>query len=123
MDIDVFPRRNLDLVFRVLRTALGPGEVLDDRGRRFLETYARITGYALGQADPREVDFWEVRIDSDHERKRLLQLSALAVLLSHPVKPASVRFLRGLSTQLGVDDSSVLLIEFLLRKKYLPVRM
>ena len=52
MDIDVYSRQELDTVFRVLRTALRPAGALEPRERRFLETYARITGYHLMPTDP-----------------------------------------------------------------------
>jgi len=123
MDIDVYSRQELDTVFRVLRTALSPDGALQLRERRFLETYARITGYALSASDPQLLSPGEVHIAGEHQRKRLIQLAAIATLLSHPLKPGSVAFLRQLSLQLGVKDSVVDVVDALQKGRRLKVRM
>lgn len=96
MDIDPFSPDELDGVFRVLRTALAPEGPLSAPARKFLETYARITGYALGD-DPQPIDPAEVDVQGPHRRKRLVQLAAIAALLNRPLVPASVRFVKALS--------------------------
>jgi hypothetical protein len=123
MDIDVFPSRELDTVFRVLRTALNPIRTLDSRERCFLETYARITGYALSSTDPAFTDPQTVRIEGEHQRKRLIQLAALATLLSYPVKRNSVVFLKELSLALGSRDSVVDVVDALQKGRRIKVRM
>src|SRR5262245_3803426 len=107
MDIDVFCSQNLETVFRVLRTALAPREALVERERKFLETYARITGYPLPASDMPLITPEEVATDGAHQRKRLIQLAGMAVLLANPVKPCSVKFLRTLSRYLATPDSVV----------------
>ena len=97
MDIDVFSPDELETVFRVLRTALAPAGPLHEPGRKFLETYARITRYPLGD-DPFPIRPGDVRVDGAHRRKRLVQLASIAALLNRPLDPASVRFVRELST-------------------------
>ncbi len=97
MDIDVFSPRELPTVFRVLRAALSPEAALEPPERAFLDTYARITGYAIPSFDPAPVGPLAV-IDHPHRRKRLLQLASLAVLLSNPVRPESVAFLGQLAS-------------------------
>src|SRR5262245_66457559 len=77
MDINVFMSHELDTVFRVLRTVLAPREVLVEREQKFLETYARITGYALPAGDPELIEPVEVDIEGAHQRKRLVQLAAI----------------------------------------------
>ncbi len=123
MDIDVFPSHQLDTVFAVLRTALNPRQALQPREQLFLDTYARITGYPLSSAEPKIVDPWDVRIDGAHQRKRLIQLAALAVLLRVPVKPNSVAFLKDLSRQLGTHDPVIDVIDALQKGRYVRVRM
>jgi hypothetical protein len=115
MDIDVFPSRDLDTVFRVLRTALNAKDALEPRERRFLDTYARITGHALGRADPLPVIPQHVQIEGAHRRKRLVQLAAIAALLSHPVREGSAAFLQKLSRHLAVRDGAVDVIDALAR--------
>jgi hypothetical protein len=56
MDIDVYSSQALHTVFRVLRTALNPAKSLETRERRFLDTYARITGYAVPSSDPKLIE-------------------------------------------------------------------
>jgi hypothetical protein len=123
MDIDVYSSRQLETVFRVLRTALNPSGALEPRERLFLQTYARITGYALSPADPSVVDPRDVHIEGVHQRKRLIQLSAVAALLSNPVKPGSVAFLKQLSRQLATRDSVIDVVDALQQGRRVKARM
>jgi ubiquinone biosynthesis protein Coq4 len=123
MDIDVFAAREQPHVFRVLRTALNPAAPLDDRELRFLQTYARITGYALPAGDPVAIAPQDVEIHGPHQRKRLVQLAALAVLLSHPVRPRSVQFLRNLARNLFTHDAVVDVVHALHEKNHLKVKL
>jgi hypothetical protein len=124
MDIDVFSSKELDTVFRVLRTALDPNaSTLNERERLFLSTYARITGYALPAHDPLRILVQDVHIEGAHQRKRLLQLSAMAALLSNPVKSEAVDFLKALSRQLVVKDSVVQVVEAVRQGKHVKARL
>lgn len=123
MDIDVFPPQELDTVLRVLRTALEPEAPLDARERAFLDTYALITGHPLPPGDPAPIDARDVRIGSAHARKRLVQLSAMAALLSCPLKPGSVAFVRELSRAIGTRDGVVDLLAALLQGRTGRVRL
>lgn len=123
MDINVFPRHELPTVFRALRTALGPTSALDARERAFLQTYARITGFDLGESDPLPIEARHVSIDGAHARKRLVQLSALAVLLSRPVKPASQAFLKALARHLATHDPVIDVIDALIKGRRRKVRL
>jgi hypothetical protein len=123
MDIDIFSQRELDTVFRVLRTALAPREVLGPRQRLFLDTYARITGYTLTPDYPRLIAPDEVRIEGAHQRKRLIQLAGIAALLNRPVKPCSALYLRLLSRQLKTRDSVVDVVEAVQQGRRVRARM
>jgi hypothetical protein len=123
MDIDVFPSKELPTVFRVLRTALRPQGLLEARERLFLDTYARINGLALAGADPRPVSPEEVEIEGTHQRKRLIQLSAIAALLNSPMNPGSVGFVRGLSRHLGSYDCVLDILSALEKKQFLKVKL
>ena len=107
----------------MLRTALSPIRTLEPHERLFLETYAKITGYGLSSADPQFIDPEAVRIKAAHQRKRLIQLAALATLLSRPVKRNSVVFLKELSRQLGSRDSVIDVVEALAKGQRIKVRM
>lgn len=122
MDIDVFPREDLETVFRVLRTALSPADALQPAERLFLDTYARITDYALPDEDPPPLDLLVVHIDGAHQCKRLVQLAALAVLLGQPPKPASVAFLKALARHLDTHDPVIDVIEALAQGRHFKVR-
>lgn len=123
MDINVFHRHELDTVFRVLRTALNADAALDPSERRFLDTYALIAGHEPLRADPQPIDAREVIVEGAHRRKRLLQLSALAVLLSRPVRPASIAFLKELGATLGTHDAVIDVIAALARGRHRTVRL
>lgn len=123
MDIDVFAARELPTVFRILRTALNPDGALAPRERAFLETYARITGYALSSADPQPAGPLPVPIEGARQRKRLIQLAAIATLLSHPVRPASVIFLKDLSRQLATHDPVIDVLDALQKGRRIKVRL
>ncbi|HTP73968.1 MAG TPA: hypothetical protein VML58_17290, partial [Burkholderiaceae bacterium] len=79
MDINVFLPHEVNAVLRVLRTALNPEGGLSDTERRFLDTYAAICGREPPRPDPAPIEPHEVVIEGSHRRKRLVQLSALAV--------------------------------------------
>src|SRR5262245_32419530 len=123
MDIDVFSSREHAQVFRVLRTALNPSEPLEDREIRFLQAYARITGYELPAGGPLAVAAADVDIHGSHRKKRLVQLAAMAVLLSHPVREKSVRFLESLSRHLATHDPVVDVVRFLGKNNLFKVKM
>lgn len=124
MDIDVFQPHELDTVFRVLRTALSPTEALLPRERLFLETYARITGYRLDADDPLILDPRDVHLEAPHPRKRLVQLAAIAALLSRPVKPQSGGPREGPGPhRLEVREGAIGVLEALARGRHLRVRL
>jgi hypothetical protein len=123
VDIDVFSPTELPTVMRVLRTALRTAGVLDTRERLFLDTYARITGTARPQADPLPLQPDTVSIDGAHQRKRLVQLAAMAVLLSRPVRGDSLAFLKALSRALAIHDPVIDVIDALRRGRHRRVRM
>jgi hypothetical protein len=123
MDINVFPARELPTAMRALRTALATDGALSPRERVFLDTYARITAYDLPGPDPQPIDPREVSIDGAHQRKRLIQLAALAVLLSRPVKDDSLGFLRALAQHLATHDPVIDVIEALKKGRHLKVRL
>ena len=107
----------------MLRTALSPDQRLEPRERLFLDTYASIVGHALPAADPQPVRAQNVLIDGSHQRKRLIQLAAIATLLSNPVRPASVAFLKDLSQQLATRDPVIDVIDALQKGNLIKVRM
>jgi len=107
MDIDVFAAKDLDTVFSVLRTALRHSGRLTPRERHFLAAYASISGYKLPVADPIALLAREVHIEGRHQRKRLIQLAALAALFNNPVAAGSAQFLKELCWQLGTRDPVV----------------
>jgi hypothetical protein len=123
MDINVFLPDEYSTVLRVLRTALQPDGALNATERRFLDTYALICGRDRLRADPLPIDPREVAIEGAHARKRLVQLSALAVLLSRPVRPASLAFLKALAASLATHDAVIDVIEALARGRHLKVRL
>jgi hypothetical protein len=123
MDIDVFLPHELPAVMRALRTALRPSGPLDANERVFLDTYARITGNTLLPTDPQPIAPDAVVIGGAHPRKRLLQLAALAVLLSRPVRAESFAYLKVLAAQLDTHDPVIDVIDALLRGKRRIVRL
>lgn len=123
MDINVFLPHELDTVLRVLRTALNPDGTLSATERSFLDTYALICGRAPLRADPLPVDPQDVVVEGSHRRKRLVQLSALAVLLGRPLRPQSITFLKTLSTALATHDPVIDVIEALAKGRRRTVRL
>lgn len=123
MDIDVFEPRHLPTVMRVLRSALAPDAPLDATQRRFLATYARITRQPAPQADPAPIEPDAVNLPGAHQRKRLVQLAAMAALLSRPLDPQAVAYVRSLADQLAVRDSVLDVLQALLRDRHRWVRL
>jgi len=102
MEIKLFNQEELKTVFRVLRTALSPNE-LNDAEKSFLKTYAKISGYAL-EGTPSPILAKDVALEDPHKRKRLVQLSAMAVFLSKPLREVSVKFVDDLAKHLKVKE-------------------
>lgn len=123
MDIDVFPPHELPAVMRALRTALRPSGAIDANERAFLDTYAGIAGTLPLRADPQPIAPDAVVIGGEHPRKRLLQLAALAVLLSRPVRAESFAYLKALASHLGTHDPVIDVIDALLRGRRWIVRL
>jgi len=123
MDINVFLPREFDTVLRVLRTALQPDGTLNATERSFLDTYAVICGRDTPRADPLPIHPREVAIDGAHARKRLVQLSALAVLLSRPVRAPSLAFLKSLAAALSTHDAVIDVIDALAKGQRRKVRL
>lgn len=123
MDIDVFQAQELPQVLRVLRTVLEPEHPLDADQRRFLATYARITGFPLAATDPAPIETRAVRIEGAHPRKRLIQLAAIAAFLSRPVQARSVAFLRALAQQLDTHDGAIDVLDAIVHKRFLRARL
>jgi hypothetical protein len=123
MDIDVFPAKDLDTVFSVLRTALRHSGPLTPRERLFLATYARITGYRLPKTDPIALIAPEVQLSGAHQRKRLIQLAAIAALYNDPVTPGSAQFLRELCWHLDTREPAVAVVDAVEKGRRFKARM
>jgi hypothetical protein len=123
MDIDVFSPDQRPTVMRALRTALRPEGALDARERLFLDTYARICGFQRGHDDPQPIGAGEVTIADAHQRKRLVQLAAVAVLHAQPMRPSALAFLRALSRQLATHDSVIDVIDAVIKGRHLKARL
>jgi hypothetical protein len=108
---------------RTLRTALRPAGRLDARERLFLDTYARICRFDRGTADPLPIDPDEVAIADLHQRKRLVQLSAMAVMHALPMRPSAFDFLKALSVQLDTHDPVIDAIAAVLQGHPLKARI
>ncbi|MEZ4296973.1 MAG: hypothetical protein R3B70_18555 [Polyangiaceae bacterium] len=113
MDVRVFDSRQLDIVFRTLRTALSPSGDLSEEERAFLRTYAEICGTLPPRGAPLPILASDVDIEGEHARKRLVQLSAIAAMLHRPVRPASAAFVKELSAKLGVKEPVVPVLDAL----------
>lgn len=114
MEIHAFPAAELETVFRVLRTALDPVRPLEPREWKFLETYSRITGWRWppGSELP-PIAPKDVRIEGAHRRKRLVQLASIAALFNHPIRFASVLFVKTLASSLAVSDPVIPVLDAL----------
>lgn len=123
MDINVFSGQELPTVFRALRMALAPSTPLTQRERLFLDTYARIVGFPPLRQDPALIDAYDVHIEGAHQRKRLIQLAAIAVLVNHPVREESLEFLEDLGRHLKTHDSVIDVIRALHEGRRLKVRL
>lgn len=123
MDIKVFSSRELPTVFRVLRTALNSSEPLIACERSFLETFAKITGYPLTAADPLPIEARDVVIAGSRARLRLVQLAAVAALLSRPVRASSVSFVRTLAETLDTRDPVIRVLDAIIHKRFGRARL
>lgn len=121
MDINVFQQGQFPIVFRALRTALAPEGALAPEERSFLRTYAEITGYSLPSTDPEPIAARDVlrsfppgaALAGAHERKRLVQLAAMAAMLHRPVRASAAAYVEALSEQLDTPEPVVAVLRAL----------
>lgn len=123
MDINVFSSGDMPIVMRTLRTALRTEGALDARERLFLDTYARIAGFAHGGTDPEPLHPDRLTIADAHQRKRLVQLSALAVMHAVPMRADSFDFLEALARRLDTHDPVIDAIDAVLKGRKLGARV
>src|SRR5262245_55916779 len=123
MDIDVFPAKDLDTVFSVLRTALRHSGRLTPRERLFLAGYASITGYTLPETDPIALIAPEVPLSGEHLAKPLIRLLAIAALFTNPVCAGSAQFLRELCWHLDTSDPVVAVVDAVERGRRFRARL
>lgn len=123
MDIDVFSHDQLPTVMRTLRTALRTDGALDAREHLFLDTYARICGFERGTADPLPVHHDQITMDDAHQRKRLVQLSALAAMHALPMRADSFAFLKALARRLDTHDPVIDAIGAAMKGRKLKARI
>lgn len=121
MEINIFSQKELPAVFSVLRTALNPGE-LNLEEKSFLETYSKITGYKM-HPEPTIINPESVSLEDPHKAKRLIQLCAMAVLLSRPVRKESVAFVEVLARHLRISDPVIGVLSALAIKNVLKARL
>lgn len=113
MDIAVFTPAQFPTALRVLRTALSPDDSLDRAELLFLTTLARIWGAPEPGPRLETQPADTVAMHGRRQRRRLVQLAALAALLHRPVRASAACYLRALATQLSIDDPAVDVVEAL----------
>ena len=126
MDIVVFEgSQQWSAVFRVLRTAVDGGRPLSPEGTAFLRAYARIAGFeqpldALTQIEPAVVAReWM----NAHQRKRLVQLAAVAALVKVPVRLTAVAFVQRLADALAIYDPVLPVLAAVARGRHFRARL
>src|SRR4051812_14205161 len=122
MDIHVFSKTELGDVFRVLRTALDPSGEITQSQKDFLETYAKITDFPFPEIPP-PITAEQVRIEGKHQRKRLIQLAAMAALLNNPVHRVSVEYVSKLAVVLETTDPILAVLQAVLDGKRMKARL
>lgn len=122
MEIHLFSQQELPIVFRVLRTALSPFP-LTQKEESFLKTYSKITGFTPSDLSPLSTHAsFDFQITDPHKAKRLVQLAAMAVLLSNPLREPSIRFLEELALHLKVQEPVLTVIRAVLNGRKFKAR-
>jgi hypothetical protein len=124
MDIDVFSPAELPAVVRTLRTALRPEGPLNAAERTFLETFSRIVRHDWNEdQDPAPIASTDVEVAGAHQRKRLVQLAAIAALFTHPIRSECVGYVKALATALGTRDPVLPVLEAVASGRRLSARL
>jgi len=126
MDISMFETGQLDVVFRVLRTAACVNEPISSEARAFLEAYQSIVGYpggidridSIDPIDPIDVVDAAATPFTPHQRKRLVQLASVAAMVHRPVRRASAEYVEQLARALDSNDPVVPVLDALSRNRH-----
>jgi hypothetical protein len=125
MELRVFDRPELDVVFRTLRTAACGREPISDEAHAFLDAYRSIVGHSgsIDPIEPIEPEAVAATIQGRHPRKRLIQLASVASLVHRPVRPASAAYLRRLEIALDTRDPVVPVLDALSKGRKVRARL
>jgi hypothetical protein len=109
MDLQVFPRPELEVVLRALRGVAASNDVFSDAERQFVASIAAMHGVdvdvdALRPISPEEVA-WVVR--DAHARKRVVQLAIVMALVEGQPSSATERAVRLLANALEIEDTGL----------------
>lgn len=121
MEIKIFSKTELDTVYRVLRTALNPKD-LNEQEKIFLQTYAKINQVPLPDSIP-SIAIQEIKLQETHKQKRLVQLSAMAVLLSRPVRKESVEYVDLLARHFSIREPVIRILYAILNGQKIKARL
>src|SRR4029453_10670443 len=109
MDLVVLSEKEIPYALRGLRDVVSSNGTVTPAERRFIEVVAELHGTTVDVDSLSSIAPGEVAeiITGPHQRKRVVQLAAIAAMVEGDVPPAEVEAVRSLAGALGVKDAAL----------------
>jgi tellurite resistance protein len=113
MDLVVLSREETPCALRALRDVLASNGRITAAERRFIEVIAELHGITVEVDSLPSIAPGEVAdvISEPHQRKRVVQLAAIAAMVEGDVTAAEAAAVRTLAAALGVEEASIRVLE------------
>jgi hypothetical protein len=113
MDLVVLNEKETPYALRALRDVVASNGSITPAERRFIEVIAELHGTKVDVGSLASIAPGEVAevITEPHQRKRVVQLAAIAAMVEGEVTSAGAAAVKGLATALGVEEASLKVLD------------
>src|SRR5262245_50527170 len=113
MDLVVLSPEQTPFALRALRNVVASNGAITPAERRFIEVVAELHGTTVDVGTLSKIAPGEVAevIKEPHQRKRVVQLAAIAAMVEGDVTPAEATAVRELATGLGVQERALKVLD------------
>ena len=124
MDLVVLDEKQTPYALRALRDVVASNGSITPAERRFIEVVAELHGTNVDVAALQSIAPEEVKqaIAQPHQRKRVVQLAAIAAMVEGEVTPREAQAVNRLAAALEVDEASVKVLQEIAAKHRLLTR-
>src|SRR5262245_47547585 len=113
MDLVVLDRKEVPFALRALRMVVASNGTITPAERRFIEVVAELHGTSVDVGSLKSVEPGEVAeaIGQAHQRKRVVQLAAIAAMEEGDVSPEGAAAVKQLAAALDVEEAALRVLD------------